>query len=105
MLYINYIILQIASGKIGIHFPRNNVYLFRAENVSKDTLIKDILPVSKEYDKSLKESNQVNYHIGAIVGFQIEFLHRLLKVILRLYLYFYIFSYFFFRILYMHTCY
>ncbi|XP_032685987.1 ufm1-specific protease 2 isoform X2 [Odontomachus brunneus] len=68
---------NIASGKIGIHFPTNNVYLFRADNDSKDTLIKDILPVSKDYDKSLKKSNQINYYTGVM---NIIYAHMLLKI-------------------------
>lgn len=68
----HFILLQIASGKIGIHFPTNNIYLFRADNNLKDKPIKDILPISKNHNKSIKESNKMNYyHTGITVCSQI----------------------------------
>ncbi|XP_071561183.1 ufm1-specific protease 2-like isoform X2 [Temnothorax nylanderi] len=42
---------NIASGKIGIHFPLNNAYLFRTDDNLKDTMLKDILLVSKDQEK------------------------------------------------------
>ncbi|XP_025152563.1 ufm1-specific protease 2 isoform X2 [Harpegnathos saltator] len=67
---------NIASGKIGIHFPTNNVYLFRADDL-KDTPIKDILPVSKDREKSLRESNKMSHHVGVA---DIIYAHMLLKI-------------------------
>lgn len=54
----------IASGKIGIHFPLNNLYLFRTDDTSKDTLLKDILSTSKNHEKFLNEPNNINYTGG-----------------------------------------
>lgn len=64
----HFVLLQIATGKIGIYFPTNNmsIYLFKDDNDLKDKLVKDILPVSKDQEKSSKELNK-NCHIGAIV--------------------------------------
>ncbi|XP_077255806.1 UFM1 specific peptidase 2 isoform X2 [Temnothorax americanus] len=42
---------NIASGKIGIHFPSNNAYLFGTDDNLKDTTLKDILLVSKDQEK------------------------------------------------------
>lgn len=41
---------NIASGKIGIHFPSNNTYLFRTDDSLKQTPIKDL--ASKPSDRS-----------------------------------------------------
>ncbi|EFN67439.1 Probable Ufm1-specific protease 2 [Camponotus floridanus] len=57
---------NIASGKIGIHFPLNNVYLFRTDESLKDRLLKDFLSLSKEHDKSSTGSNNINHIIGLV---------------------------------------
>ncbi|GAB1861316.1 Probable Ufm1-specific protease 2 [Camponotus japonicus] len=56
---------NIASGKIGIHFPLNNVYLFRTDDSLKDTMLKDFLSLSKE-EKSSTGSNNINHIIGPV---------------------------------------
>lgn len=60
-------LLQIASGKIGIHFPSNGAYLFRIDDNLKDTTLKDILPVSKDQEKLSSGSSNINYNIGPVV--------------------------------------
>ncbi|XP_012528343.2 ufm1-specific protease 2 [Monomorium pharaonis] len=57
---------NIASGKIGIHFPLNNAYLFRTDDNVKDVMLKDILPISKNQEKLSTGSSNVNYNIGPV---------------------------------------
>ncbi|XP_012232695.2 ufm1-specific protease 2 [Linepithema humile] len=57
---------NIASGKIGIHFPSNNAYLFRTDDNLKETLLKDFLPISKDYEKSSTGLNNINFITGAV---------------------------------------
>ncbi|XP_011702263.1 PREDICTED: ufm1-specific protease 2 [Wasmannia auropunctata] len=54
---------NIASGKIGIHFPSNDAYLFRIDDNLKDIMLKDILSTSKDQEKS---SSNVNYNTGPV---------------------------------------
>ncbi|KYM97653.1 PREDICTED: ufm1-specific protease 2 [Cyphomyrmex costatus] len=57
---------NIASGKIGIHFPLNNTYLFRSDDNIKDIVLKDILSVSKNQEKLSTGSNDVNCNTGPV---------------------------------------
>ncbi|EZA55337.1 hypothetical protein DMN91_004969 [Ooceraea biroi] len=50
---------NIASGKIGIHFPLNDTYLFRTDDNSKQTPIKDLVSASKD-EKSSDRLNSTN---------------------------------------------
>lgn len=55
---------NIAFGRIGIHFPLNNVYLFRTDDSLKDTILKDFLSLSKEHEKF--GSSNINQKIGPV---------------------------------------
>lgn len=57
---------NIASGKIGIHFPLNNVYLFRTDDSLKNTMLKDFLSLSEEHKKSSTESSNINHNTGPV---------------------------------------
>ncbi|CAL1683447.1 unnamed protein product [Lasius platythorax] len=57
---------NIASGKVGIHFPLNNVYLFRTDDSLKDTMLKDFLSMSKEHEKSSTASSNINHNTGPV---------------------------------------
>ncbi|XP_076231089.1 UFM1 specific peptidase 2 isoform X2 [Calliopsis andreniformis] len=41
---------NITSGKIGIHFPAKNAFLFNNENNSKDVTLKELLDISDHHD-------------------------------------------------------
>lgn len=57
---------NIASGKVGIHFPSNNIYLFRTDDNLKDTMLKDFLPISKEHEKYSTVSTNINHNTGPV---------------------------------------
>ncbi|KYN09872.1 PREDICTED: ufm1-specific protease 2 [Trachymyrmex cornetzi] len=57
---------NIASGKIGIHFPLNDAYLFRMDDNLKDIMLKDILSVSKDQEKLSTGSSNINYNTGPV---------------------------------------
>ncbi|KMR05119.1 putative ufm1-specific protease 2 [Lasius niger] len=63
---INPDVFKIASGKVGIHFPLNNVYLFRTDDSLKDTMLKDFLSMSKEHEKSSTASSNINHNTGPV---------------------------------------
>ncbi|KAL6257137.1 hypothetical protein P5V15_012069 [Pogonomyrmex californicus] len=66
---------NIASGKIGIHFPSNNTYLFRSDDSSRDTTLKDILSASKDQEKLSTESS--NFITGPVNVIQANMLLKI----------------------------
>ncbi|CAK9825159.1 Probable Ufm1-specific protease 2 [Anthophora retusa] len=41
---------KIASGKLGIHFPSRNAFLFNNESSSKEVLLREILDITEHYE-------------------------------------------------------
>ncbi|XP_043793595.1 probable Ufm1-specific protease 2 isoform X3 [Apis laboriosa] len=57
---------NIVSGKIGIHFPSKNAFLFNNENIIKDISLKEILNISGNYEGTRNIKKDIMKPMGIV---------------------------------------
>lgn len=57
------------SGKIGIHFPSKNAFLFNNENIIKDISLREILNISDNYEGIRNIKKDIMKPMGIVVCF------------------------------------
>lgn len=57
---------NIVSGKIGIHFPSKNAFLFNNENIIKDISLKEILNISDNYEGTRNIRKDIKKPMGIV---------------------------------------
>ena len=80
------ILLQIVSGKVGIHFPSKNAFIFNSENIEKDISLREILNIfDSEGNKNIKKDvKPTGIEVYILVSFIVVLLILLKRIILIL---------------------